>query len=171
MQARTRNRFSTKGYTATKISLVVGATLYVIVADWGGRVSPRGEFFPVFNWSLFTHVDPYPLLAELHVISIGDKRFDQPVNYFALGSYYQAARQRSSAFSKTVVRLHIALRLKRSVEAEHLRKVIELGYLNGHGPVEYEIRSVRFSPIERWKNKDYVGDHTVMARFRTEEAS
>jgi hypothetical protein len=164
------SRFSTKGYTATKVAIVVGTVAYAVVADLGGRLSARGEFFPVFNWSLFTYVDAYPLLAELHVISIGDKRFDKPINYFQLGSYYDAARRRSSGVSKAVVRLHIALRLKDAAQVTRMRKVIEKGYLSGHGPVEYEIRSVRFNPIERWKNKAYVADHTVMARFKTEDA-
>ena len=170
MQAR--NRFSTKGYTATKVALMVIAAVYTVVAVWGGRTSPRGEFFPVFNWSLFSYVDAYPLLAELHVISIGDKRFERPVNYFELSSFYEDARQRSSNVSKAIVRLHIALRLKDTAEAERLRKVIERTYLSGHGPVQYEIGSVRLTAVERWKNrknKNYVGDYTAMARFKMED--
>lgn len=166
MQAEARNRFSTKGYTATKLALVVIPITYTIVADWGGRTSSRSEFFPVFNWSLFTYVNSYPLLAELHVVSIGDKRFEKPVNYFDLDSYFQEARERSSTVSKTVVRLHAAIRMNDAAEVARLRRVVETRYLGGHGSVEYEIHSVRFSAIERWKSKDYVGDQTVLARFK-----
>jgi hypothetical protein len=52
---------------------------YVVVAYLGGKVSHRGEFFPVFNWSLFTHVSPVRGLLELYVVRVGDKTFDRPV--------------------------------------------------------------------------------------------
>lgn len=170
MQDSAKNRFSRRGYTARKVALVVFVIAYTVVADWGGRVSPNREFFPVFNWSLFTHVNPYPLQPELHVVSIGDTRFDKPVNYFDLGSYFDSARQRSSTVQKTVRRLRAAVLANDEPEIARLRKIIETRHLSGHGPIEYEIRSVQFDAIERWKNKNYTAQETVVARFTTEDA-
>jgi hypothetical protein len=168
VQASAQNRFSTTGYTARKYVLGGFVTVYALVAYWGGHVSPRGEFFPVFNWSLFTHIWPHQTLPELHVVSIGDRKLDQPVNFFELDSYFESARLRSIVVTKTLGRLQAALLRNDAAEVARLRTIIETRHLGGHGPVEYEIRSVRFAPVERWKNKDYVPEQTVLARFKFE---
>jgi hypothetical protein len=55
---RTQLSYSVRGYTVRKTLLIVFVAAYVAVAYAGGRHSPRGEYFPVFSWSLFTHVYP-----------------------------------------------------------------------------------------------------------------
>ena len=167
MQSATR-RFSTKGYTARKYALAAFVVVYAVVAEWGARVSPHLEFFPVFNWSLFTFVHPDPTHPELHVVSIGDKTFAAPVNYFDLDSYFEPARQRASTVTKTLRRLRAAIAANDAAEIARLRKIIETRYLSGHGPIEYEIRFVHFNALERWKDKNHVIDETVLARFKSE---
>jgi hypothetical protein len=167
VQDSSPNRFSTRGYTARKYALAAFVILYAVVAHWGGMTSPDREFFPVFNWSLFTHVYPVQELPELRVLSIGDKHFPEPVNFFELDSYFESARLRSIIVTKTLSRLRAAILRKDDAEIARLRKIIETRHLTGHGPVEYEIRTVKYRPVERWKNKDHVVQETVEARFKS----
>jgi hypothetical protein len=167
VQDHSSNRFSTKGYVATKYALAAFVILYAAIAHWGGVSSPDREFFPVFNWSLFTHVYPVQELPELRVVSIGDKSFPEPVNFFELDSYFESARLRSIIVTKTLSRLRAAILRNDDAEVARLRKIIETRHLSGHGPVEYEIRTVKYRPVERWKNRDHVVMGTLEARFRT----
>jgi hypothetical protein len=162
-----RSRLSTRGYTARNYALALFVIAYSIVAYWGGRVSPRGEFFPVFNWSLFTHVYPLQTLPELYVIRIGDRTLAKPLNYFELDSYFESARQRSVIVTKTAGRLRDAIVRGDDREVARLRKIIEARHLSGHGAVEYELRAVRFMAVDRWKDKDRIIDQQVLGRFRT----
>jgi hypothetical protein len=159
-----------KGYTARKYALGVFVLAYTVVAHWGWEASPRREFFPVFNWSLFTHVYPLQTLPELHVLSIGDTKLATPVNYFELDAYFESARLRSIIVTKTLGRLQAALLRNDEAEVARLRKIIETRHLSGHGPVEYEICAVRFEPLERWKNRDHIVEQTVLGRFKSEAA-
>jgi hypothetical protein len=165
VQDSVRDRFSTHGYTARKYALVVFVAAYAVVAHWGGKSSPRREFFPVFNWSLFTHIYSVPMLPELHVVSIAGEKLAKPVNYFELDTYFESARQRSIVVTKTLGQLHAAILRKDDAEVARLRRIIETRHLSGHGPVEYEVRTVRFMPVQRWKNKDEVFEQTVVGRF------
>jgi hypothetical protein len=167
VQDHSAKRFSTKGYVARKYALAAFVMLYVAIAHWGGIRSPDREFFPVFNWSLFTHVYPVQELPELRVVSIGDKTFPEPVNFFELDSYFESARLRSIIVTKTLSRLRAAILRKDEAEIARLRKIIETRHLSGHGPVDYEIRTVKYRPVERWKNRDHVVKETLEARFKT----
>lgn len=169
MQNPSRNRFSTKGYTARKYALAAFVIVYVAVAHWGSTASANREFFPVFNWSLFTHVYPVQELPELHVLSIGDTKFPKPISYFELDSYFESARLRSIVVTKTLSRLRAALLRNDEAEVARLRTIIETRHLAGHGPVEYEIRTLKYRPVDRWKNKDHIVAQTVEARFKTGE--
>src|SRR5687767_9663083 len=105
MRDRAKPRFTRKSHAACKLALVVFVAWYAVVADWGGETSARGEFFPVFNWSLFTYVKPVRGLLELYVVRIGDHTFPQPINYFELDSYFATVRNRSTDLKKTMERL------------------------------------------------------------------
>jgi hypothetical protein len=164
--AAARSTYSDRGYRARKAFVALFVTTYVTVASLGGRMSPQGEFFPVFNWSLFTHVHPSRGLLELYVIRIGDKTFDQPVNYFELDSYFETARVRSTDLKKTLSRYAAAKRTRDTRAMAKLRAVIEGQHLSGHGRVEYEIRYVVFRPIDRWLHGK-IERQRVVARFDT----
>jgi hypothetical protein len=155
------------GYVVRKYVLFAFVAAYSVVAVWGGEVSPRREFFPVFNWSLFTHLYPMQNAPELYVLSIGGRAFPKPVNYFELGRYFESARMRSSVVPKTLLQLSRAVSAKDAAEVARLRAIIETRHLAGHGPVEYEVRNVRFMAVERWKDRDRIIDQQVVGRFTT----
>jgi hypothetical protein len=167
MEESPRKRFSMRGYTARKYLLAVFISVYGIVAYWGGEASRRGEFFPVFNWSLFTHIYSLQTLPELHIVSLGGQKFPKPVNYFELPTHFESARLRASVVPKTVAQLYRAILRDDQAEIARLRRIIELRHLKGHGEVEYEICVVRFMAVDRWKNRDHIIDQNVVARFKS----
>jgi hypothetical protein len=163
---RAKTSYSVRGHTARKLIIGVFIVAYVAVAHMGGRMSPRLEFFPVFNWSLFTHVHPVRGLLELYVSRIGDKTFDEPVNYFELDDYFETARNRSTDVKKTLERYVMAKQAGDTATMEKLRGVIEARHLGGHGTVQYEIRYVVFKPVDRWLDGSILRQQ-VVAQFDT----
>jgi hypothetical protein len=159
-------RYTLRGHTFRKLMVALFTTAYVAVAYVGGEVSPRGEFFPVFNWSLFTYVHPVRALLELYVVRIGDKTFDKPVHYFELDDYFETARNRSTDLKKTLERYVMARNAGDTETMQKLRGVIERQHLGGHGTVEYEIRYVVFQPVDRWRNGTILRQ-AVLARATT----
>jgi hypothetical protein len=155
-----------QGYSARKRLLVLFVLTYAVVAFWGGKTSPRGEFFPVFNWSLFTHVSDVRTLIELYVVRIGDRSFERPINYFELDEYFPTAAGRSADIRKTLDRLVHAVRRGDKPQMDKLLRVLESQHLSGHGPVLYEIRSVEFRPIQRWRTGKVISN-TLMSRIES----
>jgi hypothetical protein len=168
MQDRNARDLSTTGYTARKTLLALFVLTYAVVAFWGGKTSPRGEFFPVFNWSLFTYVKPERSLLELYVLRIGDRTFERPVNYFELDAYFPSARQRSTDLRKTMEGISNAAQHGDREQLERLRRVLETRHLSGQGPVLYEIRRVKFRPLQRWRTGKVIS-HELKARIQTRE--
>lgn len=160
-----QRRFTVRTLSALRICIAALATLYLIIAYAGGHTERR-EYFPFFNWSLFSSVDSEPGLVELHVKRIGDRTFDPPVNFFELGSYFATARIRSTDLVKDLTRLYGASQRGDLELAEKLRKLIEFQHLSGHGVVEYQLVFVEFRPVERWKSGRNLRER-VLGEYRT----
>lgn len=159
-------RYPLRNYNALKVVIAAFVACYGIVAYQGGARSERGEYFPVFNWSLFTYVSSVRGLLELHVKRIGDHEFEHPVNYFELDEYFHTASNRSTDLKKNLERLVRAKKRGDEAQVAALRKLIENRHLSGHGPVEYEIVYVVFSPVDRWKTGRVMRE-SVIAQWET----
>jgi hypothetical protein len=155
-----------QSYTTRKGIIFLFVVAYGLVAYLGGKTSPRGEYFPVFNWSLFTHVAPVRGLLEVHVSRIGDRVFEQPVNFFELDQYFPTAQKRSTDLKKTLEQIARAAQRGDEKKVAALRGILEQRHLGGHGTVAYEIRYVVFRPLERWKT-GRVMRQRVLASFET----
>jgi hypothetical protein len=153
-----------RSFRTCRTAALVFLVAYVIVAWAGGHYSRRGEYFPVFNWSLYTRVSPVRSLYELYVIQIGDQKFDRPVLYANLASYFDAKRVRSTNVKKTLQRMAKAAQARNWDELERIRVVLENEYLSGRGLVRYEIHLTTFRPIERWRENRLLRDELV-ARY------
>jgi hypothetical protein len=161
----TQQRFTGRGYFALKITMAVFVVAYVVIAYAGGSTERR-QYFPVFNWSLFSSVESRPSVVELHVKRIGDQSFNPPVNYFELGSYFATARSRSPELPKNAGLLAAAAERGDTKRVEQLRRMIELQDLSGQGTVEYQLVRVEFDPIERWKTGRNLRE-VILAEYQT----
>lgn len=135
-------------YRKQRMVMVWFITAYCFFAYAGGRLSPRGEFFPVFNWSLFTYVAKTRTLPEVYVFRIGDKILDKPTPYMDLGAYFSQAKDRSTNGKKILERYGASLD---PVEQEELMQVLRKQLFEGQS-VAYEVRAVRFRPLDRWRD-------------------
>lgn len=153
-------------YRARKLAILIFFIAYSLVQCAGQYASSRGEFFPVFSWSLFTGaVNPRAEL-EIEILRIGETEFPEPVNYFDLDEYFERAKRRSSSVLKSAGRV-----LRRHHEdpaaAESDRRVFERAYLGDQALVEYQFVALTFDPVARWRTGEVI-DRRVLARFSTE---
>lgn len=158
---------SIRVYRAKKFGILFFFIAYFVVQCAGQMNSSRGEYFPVFGWSLFTEVINPRWAVELEIIRIGDTVFPEPVNFFELKDYFSAAAARSSDVNKTAVQ--ILNRLEREPEAAAaLRRVFERRHFSDHAQVEYQFVIVKFDPIVRWRSGEVIERH-VVKRFISRE--
>lgn len=158
--------YAARIYKIKKITILMLFVTYAVVQCAGRVTSPRGEFFPVFSWSLFTSVVNPRWTLEIEVLRVGDTEFDQPVNFFELGEHFEFARRRSTDVRKSAMRVFSLSRQDPAV-AESVRRTFEETYLSDKGPVEYQFVALTFDPLVRWRTGETIERH-VVARFSTE---
>lgn len=158
--------YAARFYKIKKLSIFVLFIMYAVVQCAGQLNSPRGEFFPVFSWSLFSGVINPRWTLEIEILRVGDIEFDQPVNFFELGEHFEFARSRSTDVRKSAMRV---FRLSREdpAAAESARRAFEQTFLSDTGPVEYQFVMLSFDPLVRWRTGETIERH-VVARFSTE---
>lgn len=154
-------------YRAKKLTILLFFVAYSVVQCAGKVQSPRGEYFPVFGWSLFSEVVSPRWTVETEIVRIGDTVFPEPVNFFELGEHFKAARARSSNVRKVAVKF-LNLRQEEPAAAEAMRRVFERTYLGDRQAVEYRLVLVTFDPIERWRT-GAVLERRVLAQLKTDE--
>ena len=157
----------TANYRLKQILIFVFFICYTFVGFGGYLYSPRGEYFPVFSWSLFSVVKTPWETVELEIIRIGDTEFAEPINYFDLHGYFRTSDDRSTAVRKAYYRL-LKMYLEDAVEAERMRPGFESLYLSGHGPVTYQFVHLWYEPLARARSGEVL-ERKVFAQFSTEQ--
>lgn len=155
-------RLGYRGYRLRSVVFFLFFAGYAIVALIGDRYSERGEYFPVFSWSLFSRPSDRVGILEVLVHRIGDRGFDPPVRYSSLRSEFGLAQ---STDAPKAVRRFVRGMNGPPEEAEARRRVVEARLFEGK-PVEYEIRRTLFRPLERYHEGTEI-DHWVLGRFTT----
>ena len=121
--------------------------IYTPVAVLGGLQG--GEYFPVFNWSLFTHVKRNIITTEIQVDRIGDRILSPPQRFFALKSEFSAARKQDVTLWKTLTRYRVATNSDEGA-AEAIRRQIEAKYLRHGDDVHYRIVTSWYDALDRY---------------------
>ena len=142
---------SYRGYQRRYALLVLFFAAYAVVAVAGDRYAPRGEFYPVFSWSLFTYVPDVRGDTEVVVHRVGDRVFDPPVPYTALKDDFAAAGGRAvDAYKAARGLVDSSYTEPEGFDAR--RRMMEKVLFDGRTDVEYEIRMIAFRPLERWRD-------------------
>ncbi|MEM0987562.1 MAG: hypothetical protein AAGK00_01680 [Pseudomonadota bacterium] len=147
-----------RGYAIAKISLLLLFGLYVPIAIIGG--ARGGEFFPVFNWSLFSSVRNPTVRLEIEVSRIGDELFNPPVNFFELPDHFPAAKERDVRLIKGS-RGYLALKRDKHEHAEIFLDRLEQRYFAIGKPVTYRLVAVAYDPVERYHSGEVIGKETI----------
>lgn len=144
------------GYRWRAAGLVVFFVSYVAIALMGYRFSQYGEYYPVFSWSLFSRVYADQAQWELVVRRVGERDFNPPVPYHTLRGDFNLARSRDSGAIKAAKRLVRAL-VSAPQDVAAQKAMFERQVLDGISGVDYEIRYVRFRPLDRWHEGTIIG--------------
>lgn len=157
---------SLEGYRIKKFIILFFFLSYSVVQCAGQFGTTRGEYFPVFSWSLFSGVQNPTWALEVEVTRIGEIELAEPTNFFHLGEHFPDAKQRTSGLLKSVGRFYRLSHLEPEA-ARDMKRSIEQTYFPGHQRVEYQIVAVTFDPIKRWRTGE-IQERTIVGRFSTE---
>ena len=160
-------RGSLRTYRFKKNLILCFFLMYTLVQCAGNNLSSRGEFFPVFGWSLFSHNINPAWTLELEITRIGELNLPKPMNFFELGDYFIMARSRSTLVTKNMRRIYHIYKTDPTTAASMLKE-FERSFLNGYGRVDYRFVSVRFDSLVRWQTGEVI-ERNVVAQFSTEK--
>ena len=125
------------------------------VVQYAGKVqSPKGEYFPVFSWSLFSSVRDTYTDFTVEISRIGDQRFDPPVNYYDLPKVFPRAATRDTAVGKAAFQLAT---LGHSGSQYDARESAFIGtFFPVAEAVDFQIVAVTYNPIKRWRTGEII---------------
>ncbi len=129
------------------ICLIIG---YVLAALYGPRLG-RSEFYPFFNWDLFsyTHSTRYDFVVIVHSIDGVDLK--EPTIYFYVPNHFIMPDGEKIRLRKLLGDLWGHKRKGDRKQVEKLLSIIRSKYFSSIGSAEYEIAFIRYNPIERLK--------------------
>ncbi|MDU8913933.1 hypothetical protein [Aestuariicoccus sp. MJ-SS9] len=154
-----------KKFEILKSLILIFFVSYAIL-QYAGRVySPRGEYFPVFSWALFTSVRKTPWELVIEVAQIGDRKFDPPALYFELPNIFPHARARDITATKMARQLWVAE--MRGLPSRHdLEKVLKRRYFKIDEPVVFHISAIRYDSLVRYKTGEIL-DRKIYGTYST----
>jgi hypothetical protein len=130
-------------------------------------MSTRGEYFPVFGWSLFSYVANPVVTLEIEISRIDEMEFPDPINFFEMGEYFSGAARRSTSVTKSIRRIYYSYRADSAAAGPMLRD-FEKVFLSEHGRVDYQFVILSFDPVNRWLTGEVI-ERKVVAQFSTEK--
>ncbi|MEX0923394.1 MAG: hypothetical protein WD489_03670 [Rhodovibrionaceae bacterium] len=110
------------------------------------------EFYPFFNWSLFSRSADFRTDVVLQVRSIEGRTLDEPRLLYDMKESLSAAKNRNGVLMKTIDRLYMAVYSGDQVTAERLQNVIETRFLSDVSAIEYDLVVIGYNPIDRLTN-------------------
>ncbi len=131
-----------------KTWILVILVLYFLGGLYAKAVDNNGDFYPFFSWSLFSRVpDRFETDFRILLHRAGNETFENPVLLETTGYYNK--RVDLTEYRFLIQNVAQAIRRGGVEEIAARRAELERNFLVR--PVAYEIATVRYSPIERWK--------------------
>jgi hypothetical protein len=142
-------------YGTFKKIITCSLTLYFLIALC--IPGPGREIYPFFAWDLFSIIPNPKERYDLYIISYGDKKYDDPINYFSGANLI--FRQKSgypTQFYNIIQNLGRAIETDNSREINKNKEKIE-SIFHPYS-FKYEIRTGTYDPVEYWKSKRYLSE-------------
>ncbi|MEL6645787.1 MAG: hypothetical protein AAFQ79_17785 [Pseudomonadota bacterium] len=141
---------------------------YFAVQLAGKNFAHKGEYFPVFSWSLFSIVknDVHDVVVE--VTRVGDEIYSPPRNYYSLGEIFPAAQRRDSGVLKAARFLTVS-RSDPERFAEREQEFIA-SFFQVDEEVDFQIMVIRFDPLERWHTGHVTERHFSTAHSTADQS-
>lgn len=127
--------------------LVIG---YVFASLFGPRLG-RSEFYPFFNWDLFSyaHSIRYDVVVLVH--SINDVDLKEPTIYFYIPNTFDQTQGDKIRLRKLLWDLWRYYGKGNQKRVETFLNIIRNQYFSRVRAAEYEIALIKYDPIERLK--------------------
>ena len=121
--------------------------------QWAGKnYALKGEFFPVFSWSLFTTVEDDVVDIAVKVHQIGETKFDPPVDYYDLPQYFEYAAKRDTAVTKAASQLARVAEMNDHEAYKQREATFQSTFFDIREPVRFQLVLERFDPLDRWRS-------------------
>ena len=146
-------------YRASRLFVWPTALLYAAVA-FAARPPGQIEFFPFFNWSLFTFGQMQRADIVLLVHAVNGERLSKAAPFYDLKDIFPAARAKDPSLMKLLDRWVAAIRSGDESEANDIRAVVENTFMSGAATVDYDLAVVRYDPLRRIR--DGTIDHVMI---------
>ena len=152
-----------KTYRRTQILFILLIVVYTAVSYTTKRVQGR-EFFPFFNWSLFTHVPNEKHDYGLRILAIEGEPLETPLYFEEADALFGEAH--SIVAYKAIQEYGKAVRVEDEATVAETRPFIESIYLESQ-PVQYELVRRTFLPIIRFQTGEFIKEE-MLAQFEVE---
>ena len=130
--------------------MVAFLLLYPVLAYYGPK-NGRAEFYPFFNWSLFTNASDVRSEVVLILQQINGERLAEPAYFYDMKEQFFAARRGDASFAKLLddyVRFHA---VGQSEELERLQAIFFNRYMPEVHSVGYDIAIIEYEPDVRYQ--------------------
>lgn len=158
---------SFEAYTLRRLLVPMIAIGYATAAIYLKPAS-NVEFFPFFNWSLFSKTAPVRSDVVVMVRRVDGQQVDPPGLYYDMTDTFASAKSRDILVRKTLWRLARALRSGEAATAEVLRGVIEQTFMRDADEVHYDLAIITYDPIVR-RQSGAIDNLEVIASFKKGE--
>lgn len=140
------------------IFLVIG---YVLTSLYGPRLG-RSEFYPFFNWDLFsyTHSIRHDVVVLVH--SINGVALKEPTIYFYIPNNFVRTPVEKIRLRKLLWNLWSHRRKGNQKQVEKLLNIVRSTYFSEVRSAEYEIALIKYNPIERLKTGNIIFSRTII---------
>jgi hypothetical protein len=123
--------------------------VYFVLANFA-MTPEKKEFYPFFNWSLFSKSGTPRTDQVLLIKSINGRELASPTLFYDLPQEFSAAARRNSRLAKTAERLNLAVEHRNELVEQALVELIETYFLREAEQVEYQLAVIEYDPIERY---------------------
>lgn len=126
--------------------------LYALLALGMTNARSGTEFYPFFNWSLFSNASAIKKDVVVIVRSVNGQVLAEPKLFYDLPNVFYSARTGDSRFGKALNRLnHSVLAGDQQTEAA-LRAVIEVTFMREARQMKYDLAVITYNPLDRYKS-------------------
>ena len=150
-----------RGYLFRRRILILFVIGYVIASLYGPRLG-RSEFYPFFNWDLFsyTHSIRHDVVVLVH--SINGIALEEPTNYFYVPNQLAQSSRGEIRLRKMLWTLWSHQREGNQEQVAKLLKILRSRYFSEVKSAEFEIALIKYNPIERQKTGKIEFSRTII---------
>lgn len=133
---------------------------YPVLAHFGPKEG-RAEFYPFFDWSLFTYASNIRKDVVLIVREIDEKPLAEPTYFFDMPTKFSTAKKRDSAFGKFLDDYAFAHLGGQTEREMYLENILANRYLSEASSIKFDLAVITYDPIQRYKTGDVLKTTTL----------